>query len=147
LRRALCAGLLGLLLSGPAWSASDGAEARPDWRWHLTGIVIGPHVQEALFGTENETRVVALGAQLDGWTLTAIRPGGVTLRRQSEEKRLGADEWLPDDVRAADSLRRLQQFEARTAASAALEQQRDDQANAESALTQATEAMRQAKPQ
>jgi hypothetical protein len=145
LQKALCAGLLGLLLAGPP--ASDGAAARQEWRWHLTGIVVGPHLQEALFGTGSETRVVLLGAQLDGWTLTDIRQGGVTLRRKDEEKRLGADEWLPDDARAADSLRRLQQFEAQKAASAALERQREDQANAETALTQATEAMQQAKPQ
>ena len=146
MRKALCAGLLGLLLAGPAWAASNGAAGQQGWRWHLTGIVLGPHLQEALFGAESETRVVLLGAQLDGWTLTDIRPGGVTLRRQGEEKRLGADEWLPDDARAADSLRRLRQFEAQKAASAALERQREDQANAETALTQATQAMQQAKP-
>jgi hypothetical protein len=136
-----------LLLAGPAWAASDDATARQDWRWHLTGIVRSPHLQEALFGTASETRVVLLGAQLDGWTLTDIRPGSVTLRRKDEEKRLGADEWLPDDARAADSLQRLQQFEAQKAASAALERQREDQANAETALTQATGAMQKAKPQ
>jgi hypothetical protein len=148
LRQALCAALLGLCLAASARAAGDnGAVSQPDLRWHLTGVIIGPHVNEALFGTDTETRVVPLGAELDGWTLAEIRLGSVTLRRQGEEKRLGADEWLPDDERAADSVRRLQQFEAQSAASAALQQQRDDQANAETSLTQATEEMQRAKPQ
>jgi hypothetical protein len=145
LRNVLCAGLIGLVFIFPARAANDQAVARGDWRWHLTGVIIGPQLHEALFGTENETRVVELGAQLDGWTLTDIRPSGVTLRKRDEEKRLGADEWMPDDARAADELRRLQQFEAARAASGALEQQRQDQANAESALGKATAEMQRAK--
>lgn len=147
LRNLLCAALLGVCCAAPASAADGGAASKHDLRWHLTGVIIGPHVTEALFGTDTETRVVLPGGQLDGWTLTDIRPGSVTLRRPGEEKRLGADEWLPDDARAADSLRRMQQFEAQRAAAAALEQQRQDQANAETALTQATEEMQRAKPQ
>jgi len=140
--------ILGVLLAiaVPARAAENDAAARHDWRWHLTGVVIGPTLREALFGTENETRVVVLGAQIDGWTLTEVRPGGVTLRDHDQEKRLGADEWLQDDARAADSERRARQFEAGQAAAAALEQQRQDQANAETALGEATAAMQQARP-
>jgi hypothetical protein len=147
LRNVLCAALLGVCFAAPVSAADDGAASKQDLRWHLTGVIIGPHVNEALFGTDTETRVVLPGAELDGWTLTDIHPGSVTLRRQGEEKRLGADEWLPDDARAADSVRRMQQFEAQKAASVALEQQHQDQANAETELTKATEEMQRAKPQ
>ena len=127
LRKLLCAALLGVCCAAPASAADGGAASKQDLRWHLTGVIIGPHVtRRCLAPTRNP--VVLPGGRLDGWTLTDIRPGSVTLRRPGEEKRLGADEWLPDDARAADSLRRMQQFEAQRAAAAALEQQRQDEA-------------------
>ena len=145
--RLLCILGVGLAITVPVRAAENSAAAaRHDWRWHLTGVVIGPALREALFGTENETRVVVLGGQIDGWTLTEIWPGGVTLRNHDQEKRLGADEWLQDDTRAADSLRREREFEAAQAAAAALEQQRQDQADAETALGKATAAMQRATP-
>ena len=143
--------MLACLMLGIAITLGTGARAAGDaaeqaWPWQLTGIVLTPALREALFTTGGQTRVVVEGEQIDGWTLSAVAAGTVTLRKNATVKRLGPDAWIPDEIRAADSLRRAADARAAQAAAGALANQQQDQATAESALGVATEQMMRQKP-
>jgi hypothetical protein len=137
-----CVALIaGLAPAAGSRAADQGSQPKHEWHWHLTGIILGPDLREALFATDGETRVVLQGARIDGWTVAEVYPGGATLRVNGEEKRLHTDEWLPDDQRAADSLRRERMAEAAMTVAAASDSQKHDQAVAEQVLRQATANM------
>ncbi len=135
------AGIRGAVLGAAARAADQVSPPKQAWHWHLTGVLLGPDLREALFATDDETRVVPQGAQIDGWTVTDVHPGEVTLRQADEEKRLST-EWLPDNQRAvADSLRRERIAEAAIAVQSAQDRQNQDQAAGEQALVNATAQM------
>lgn len=138
--------IAGVTAAAGSRAADQGSQPVHAWHWHLTGIILGPDLREALFATDDETRVVLQGARIDGWTVTEVRPGSVTLRQEGEEKRLHTAEWLPDDQRAADSLRRQRIAQTAVAVESALNSQQHDQEAAEQALVNATQHMMRLKP-
>jgi hypothetical protein len=113
------------------------AEA-PEWRWRLSGIIVGPDLREALFTLGSETRAIREGRPIDGWILAAVRPDSVTLTGADETKVLGPEELASGAGRAPDTDGSLQA--ARAVAAAAAEQQRQQQV-AESVLADATKVM------
>jgi hypothetical protein len=68
--------------------------ARPeaaDWRWRLTGTVVGPGLREAVFAQGNETRTVGEGREIDGWTLSAVEFGKAMLTRAEQTRTVSVD--------------------------------------------------------
>ncbi len=111
------------------------------WRWRLAGVIVGPGVARALFARDGETQSVAAGRQIDGWTVTAIRPDGVTIEGPAGERVLRPEAATP--AAAIDGNARQPAPAAPTVATAA-RAQRQDQAAAEAALAAATRQMMQA---
>jgi hypothetical protein len=119
------------LMSGPA----------SGWQWRLAGVIAGPGLSEAMFAHAGETRTLREGQQIDGWTMVAVRPHGVTLKGAGGEKILSPEGLSPDEEAAAASVRAEQNAQVAAMVSAdSLKQQREQQA-AEAALAEATKQM------
>jgi hypothetical protein len=121
--------LLCLAVARPA-VADDAA-----WNWRLAGVIVGPGVSRALFARDGETSSVAEGRRIDGWTLAAVRPDGVTLAGPAGTRILSVQ---APEAAAGVALRAGPT--APTVAAAARAQQQD-QAAAERALAVATRQM------
>jgi hypothetical protein len=98
--------------SGPAQiQVADGSPrppgplATPEWHWRLAGTVLGPDQRQAVFAQTGETQAIAEGEQLDGWTLAAIRPGGVTLVAAGVARTLSMEGFSAEEQAAAAQLR------------------------------------------
>lgn len=125
-----------VLMSAIVPAIADEATA---WNWRLAGVIVGPGVARALFARDGETQSVVAGRQIDGWTLTAIRPDGVTLDSPAGERVLHPEA----SAAGADAVVRQPSPAAPTVATAA-RVQRQDQAAAEAVLSDATRQMMQA---
>jgi hypothetical protein len=113
------------------------------WDWRLAGVIAGPGVGRALFARDGETRSVAQGGSIDGWTLVAVRGDGVTLEAGQGRRNLLVRAPVPavsTDAPATSGV-----SAASTVASAARAQQQD-QAVAERALAIATRMMTETGP-
>ncbi len=130
-------------LAVPAASIADPLPADPasGWQWRLTGVVIGPGLSEALFTHAGETRTAKEGQQIDGWTVAAIRPHGVTLKNAGAEKNLSPEGFSPEEAAAAARALAEQAAQADAIVSAASLQQQRDQQVAEAVLIEATKQM------
>lgn len=56
-----------------------------DLEWRLSGIVNSSSVAVAIFITDEESRSVRLGMELEGWTLTRIGADSVTLEQAEQQ--------------------------------------------------------------
>jgi hypothetical protein len=128
----------------PNASVADPLASSPasGWQWRLSGVIVSPGLSEALFTHAGETRTVREGQQIDGWTVAAVRPHGVTLTGAGAEKILSPEGLSPDEEAAAASARAEQTAQAAAAVSAASLKQQRDQQGAEAALADATKQMR-----
>ncbi|HVJ54817.1 MAG TPA: hypothetical protein VM689_20320 [Aliidongia sp.] len=139
--RPLSAPIVCLIVGGWLFTGTAMAAATPasEWRWRLTGTIVGPSLREALFEQGNATRVVREGRQLDGWTVASVQSDSVTLAADGETmsfspKGLGAGE--------ADVGARIEPgAQAERSVQAALSEQQRDQQTAETALSDATRQM------
>jgi len=81
--------------------AHDGSKVNPTWRWRLSGTLIGPSHRTAVFATVGETRAVEEGEQIDGWTVTAVSPGEVTLTASNSKRILSLEGFSPEETAEA----------------------------------------------
>jgi hypothetical protein len=72
----------------------------PEWNWRLAGLMVGPDRREALFARGSDKRVVPEGEAIDGWTLAAVRPNGVTLAGRGGERTLSPERQTPRETNA-----------------------------------------------
>ena len=128
--------------AGSAGIASDGT--RPDaadWRWRLTGTVVGPELREAVFAQGRETRAVEEGREIDGWKVSAVEANGATLTRAGQTRTVTVD-GLGDIESGRAALPSAEAARtANDAATSALARQSADEKAAENFLHQATKAM------
>ncbi len=131
-------------LSLPTASIADPLAPASGWPWRLAGVIIGPGLSEALFTHAGETRTVREGEQIDGWTVAAVRPHGVTLKGGGVEKILSPEGMSADEEALAASARAEEAAKVAAAAAvsaASVQQQREQQA-AETSLAEATRQMK-----
>lgn len=74
--------------------------AKPEWSWRLAGTMIASDRREALFVRQGDRLAAGEGQQIDGWTLSAIRPDGVTLVDADAVKTLRPEPLAQDPVAA-----------------------------------------------
>jgi hypothetical protein len=128
---------------------ADSAEAvampepppRPEWHRRLAGIVITPQRRAAMFAPAGEASAVTVGQQIDGWTLTEIRPDGVTIESAGEILILTPKGLAPGTAPPAPIPLSYEQAQKARSVSAALREQQRQQAAAEAVLTAATKQM------
>ncbi len=127
----------------PVTHSRDAAPHPADaaWGWRLTGLVIGPGLREAMLAKEGETRAVLEGETVDGWTVTLIGRGEVTVQAGGKARVLKVAGMSPDELaalareRAAENTR---EDEAVVAASRQHDLERDEAA---ATLLEATRRM------
>jgi hypothetical protein len=112
-----------------------------DWRWRLTGTVVGPGLREAVFAQGSETRTVEEGREIDGWTLSAVEFGKAMLSHAGQTRTVDVDGL--DEV--ASGRAALPTFAAVRAANdtvkKTLAKQSSEEKAAENFMHQATKAM------
>jgi hypothetical protein len=124
---------------------------QPAWYWRLTGTLIGPNRREAVFAStaeartdpplDGETRSVKEGDQIEGWTLAAIRPRGVTLTAAGAQATLSLEGFSPEEEAAAARVRAIENERRDTAVRAALARQEKELAVAQTEMLAATRKM------
>jgi hypothetical protein len=115
--------------------------ARPQWHRRLAGIVITPQLRAAMFAPAGGTSAVQLGQQIDGWTLTEIRPDGVTIESAGETMLLTPRGLAPGTAPPAPIPLSYEQAQKTRTVSAALREQQRQQETGEAVLTEATRQM------
>lgn len=144
LRLAIVAFTVLLASQAAAQAPADASRTQTaGWHWRLAGLVIDKEQQVAVLAQGQDTRSLVIGDELDGWTLAVIRRSEVVLTNAGQQMTLGL-EGLPPEIAAAMARARDEQDAATSAVEQASQQQRQDQATAESALAHATQVMRSA---
>jgi hypothetical protein len=118
-----------------------GPVATPEWHWRLAGTVLGPEQRQAVFAQTGETQAIAEGEQLDGWTLAAIRPGGVTLIAAGVARTLRMEGFSAEEQAAAAQLRAEANERRNVTVRANLARQEHEIETANTALAAATSRM------
>jgi hypothetical protein len=113
------------------------------WQRRLAGIVITPRLREALFEQNGDTRVMREGERIDGWTLTDVHPGGVTLRSGGEEETRNLQGVAPGEAQPPQGAQLNKALPAEQEVAAASAKQEAEQAIAEVWLKRATRRMAQ----
>jgi hypothetical protein len=118
--------------------------ASPEWRWRLTGTLVGSASPIAIFATLGETRSLQEGEKIDGWTLTKISPGAVILTRIHSRRILTLEGFSEEE--AAEVARQQAEEAARREANVENDLAKQDQEIAASndALLAATKQMQAA---
>jgi hypothetical protein len=114
---------------------------RPQWHRRLAGIVITPQLRAAMFAPAGDTSAVQLGQQIDGWTLTEIRPDGVTIESEGETMLLTPRGMAPGTAPPAPIPLSYEQAQKSRTVSTALREQQRQQETGEAVLTEATRQM------
>ncbi len=160
-RRMACVAALRIcvvLLTGPALSAHAAAAlgrdgpttsnppdpnpaSAPLWHWRLAGTLLGAGHRQAVFAQTNETRAVAEGQAIDGWTVLEVHQGGVTLVSRGNKRALRMEGFSPEEQAAAAAVRAEQGRRMDAAAQANLAKQETEIEAASGALAAATHRM------
>src|SRR5262249_5256865 len=72
----------------------------PRWDWRLAGTVLAPDLRLALFAQRGRTRAVQEGNAIDGWIVTSVGRGAVTLSAAGQMREIHLEGISRDEATA-----------------------------------------------